>query len=53
MRVIVVLAILTLAMVAMALLRTEREASFDYRFEQAEERIDDLAKDIEQDLESE
>jgi hypothetical protein len=50
MRVIVVLVILALALIATVALRQERESSFDYRYDQAEKRIDDMARDIDDDL---
>lgn len=53
MRVIVVLVILALALIATVALRKERESNFDYRFERAEQRIDDLAQDIDDDLNKE
>ncbi|WP_336985651.1 hypothetical protein [Altererythrobacter aquiaggeris] len=51
MRVIVVLVILALALIAAAVMRSERESDFNYRFERAEQRIKDLARDIDEDLE--
>ncbi|MXP14152.1 hypothetical protein GRI44_05240 [Altererythrobacter confluentis] len=50
MRVIVVLVILTLALIGTVVLRKERESSFDYRFEQAEKRIEAMSRDIDKNL---
>ena len=51
MRVIIVLVILALALVATIVMRKEREANFDHRFEQTEKRIRDMAEDIDDEFE--
>jgi hypothetical protein len=53
MRVIVVLVILALALIATIALRKERESTFDYRFDKAEQQIEDLARDIDDGLKEE
>ena len=49
----VVLAILMIGLAGAALLflRTSREETFDERFERADQRLEDMAKSIEEDLE--
>ena len=52
MRAIIVLVILALALIATVLLRKEREGSFDARFDAAETRIQEMARDIDQQIEA-
>lgn len=52
MRVIVVLVILASALIMTVYLKEERDRKFEYRFDQAKQRIEDMAQDIDDDLET-
>ncbi len=50
MRVIVVLVILALALIMTVFFKKERESNFEYRFDQAKQRIEDMAQGFDDNL---